>query len=105
MSDASNGVLRETYADLGAPLVIYCHIHQPFVRPMAGLTVANSGSVGMPADGVPRASYLVLDGGEITVRRVEYDIERSIADLKEVGFPLADWVAGRYRSGRFSLPG
>jgi hypothetical protein len=67
--------------------------------------VANSGSVGMPADGDTRASYIVFDDGEFTVRRVEYDVERSIADLHEVGFPMADWVAEIYRTAVFKLPG
>jgi hypothetical protein len=105
MADASDDDLRETYGDLGAKLVVYCHIHQPFVRPLGTLTLANCGSVGMPADGDPRASYLVIEDREATVRRVQYDVERSIADLYEVGFPLADWVAGIQRTARFTLPG
>jgi putative phosphoesterase len=105
MADAADDVLRETYGDLGAERVVYCHIHYPFVRRIGGLTVANSGSVGMPADGDTRASYIVFDDGEFTVRRVEYDVERSIADLHEVGFPMADWVAEIYRTAVFKLPG
>jgi putative phosphoesterase len=102
--DAGNDVLRETYGDLGAERVIYCHIHQPFVRRVGHLTVANSGSVGLPSDGDRRASYLVLEDGEITVRRVEYDVERSIADLYEVGYPGADWVAEIQRTATMMMP-
>src|SRR5947209_11897524 len=53
MADATDDVLRTTYSGLGAPLVVYCHIHQPFVRRLDTFTLANSGSVGMPADGGP----------------------------------------------------
>lgn len=106
MADASDEVLRQTYGDLGSALVVYCHIHHPFVRRLGdSLTVANSGSVGMPADADPRASYLIIEDGDTVVRRVEYDVERAVADLYEVGFPLADWVAEIYRTAVFRLPG
>jgi hypothetical protein len=53
------------------PSPFYGHIHQPFVRYMAGLTVINAGSVSQSFDGAPRASYLLIDKGTPTVRRVE----------------------------------
>src|SRR5262245_45413760 len=43
-----------TYAGLGAEVVVYGHIHRPYVRTLAGLTVANSGSVSLSYDGDPR---------------------------------------------------
>ena len=36
-------------------------------------TLVNVGSVGQPRDGDPRASYALLDGWDVTFRRVEYD--------------------------------
>src|SRR5204862_2817407 len=36
--------LAVTYAGLGTNTVVFGHIHRPFVRTVAGLTVANSGS-------------------------------------------------------------
>ena len=44
------------------------------------MIVANSGSVGLPFDGDQRASYLLVDGTDATVRRVEYDVERVVVD-------------------------
>src|SRR6266705_4039502 len=47
----------------------------------------NPGSVGQPRDGDPRAAYLLLDLAARRARfgRVEYDIERTQADMREQG--------------------
>jgi putative phosphoesterase len=99
MPDATDAVLLETYGPLGARLVVYGHIHRPFVRRLPGHTIANSGSVGQPYDGDWRASYLLIDGGVPTVRRVEYDLDRELADLARSGYPRASWLAAMRRSG------
>jgi diadenosine tetraphosphatase ApaH/serine/threonine PP2A family protein phosphatase len=39
------------------------------------MKVANTGSVSLSYDGDPRASYLIVDGKDITFRRVDYDRE------------------------------
>jgi predicted phosphodiesterase len=51
--------LESTYSPLGQAIVVYGHIHQPFVRAVAGFTVANTGSVSQSFDGDPRSSYVV----------------------------------------------
>jgi putative phosphoesterase len=99
MPDAPDDALLETYGPLGAKLVVYGHIHRPFVRRLPGLTIANSGSVGQPYDGDWRASYLLIDGGVPTVRRVEYDLDRELADLSQSGYPRGSWLAQMRRSG------
>lgn len=40
-------------------------------------TMINVGSVGQPRDGDPRACYVLLDGEQVTYRRVEYDVIRT----------------------------
>lgn len=44
--------------------------------------ICNVGSVGQPRDDEPRASYVLFDGSEIRFRRVEYDVERTIAKIR-----------------------
>jgi hypothetical protein len=39
------------------------------------------------------ASYLLIDGATLSIRRVEYDIEREIKVLGQSGLPRADWIA------------
>jgi diadenosine tetraphosphatase ApaH/serine/threonine PP2A family protein phosphatase len=59
-----------------------------------GRWLLNPGSVGQPRDGDPRAAWLELDteGWKATYHRVEYDVERAAAAIREAGLPglLAD---------------
>jgi predicted phosphodiesterase len=101
MADAGNSELVATYANMGASLVVYGHIHRPFVRKLDGMTVANSGSVGSPLDSDPRASYLLIEDGRPRVVRVEYDVEREVRLLLRSGYPDAQRIAAMRRSGTF----
>jgi len=89
---ASDEELRSVFGPLGKPIVVYGHIHRPFVRTMDGLTVINTGSVGLPFDGDQRASYLLIDGTGPAIRRVDYDVNREIVRLKDSKIPHADWA-------------
>ena len=101
---SSDEELQSIYGTLGSKAIVYGHIHQPYIRQVAGMIVANSGSVGLPYDGDPRASYLLLDDITPTVRRVTYDIEREVGRLLSCGLPHADWSATMLRTGRFEMP-
>lgn len=93
--------LRATYGPLNARLAVYCHIHVPFVRRLGDdLTVANTGSVGLPFDGDPRAAYLLVEDGAASTRRVEYDVDRAVHDLHATGHPRAAELERTYREGR-----
>jgi predicted phosphodiesterase len=47
----------------------------------------NPGSVGQPRDGDPRAAFAVLSGRDISLHRVEYDIDETARVMKNAGFP------------------
>ena len=104
MPDADDAQLLASYGGEDASMVVYGHIHRPFVRSLGDLTVANSGSVGSPLDGDPRASYLVIDDGKAEVVRVEYDVERETSLLVRSGYPDAERIAETRRLGRFVRP-
>jgi predicted phosphodiesterase len=104
MPDASDEELRSTYASLHAPIVVYGHIHRPYLRRLQGMTVANTGSVSQSYDGDTRASYLVIDGESITIRRVEYDVESEAKELLRSGLPHADWLARILLAGKYCPP-
>jgi predicted phosphodiesterase len=104
MPDADEAQFAETYGGQGASIAVYGHIHRPFVRPLPGLVVANSGSAGMTFDGDPRASYLMVEEGRAEVRRVEYDVDREAADLEGVGYPDAARLGEMRRRGEFIPP-
>lgn len=101
---ASDVELQSTYASLGAPIVVYGHIHHPYIRRLQGITIANTGSVSQSYDGDPRASYLVIDGETIIIRRIEYDVESEAEDLLRSGLPHADWLSRTLLAGRYCPP-
>jgi putative phosphoesterase len=105
MPNASDDELRSTYASLRAPIVVYGHIHVPYIRRLPGMTVANTGSVSQSYDGDRRASYLLIDGETITIRRVEYDVESEAEELLRSGLPHAEWLARILLAGKYCPPG
>src|SRR5712691_2548982 len=104
MPDADDTDLMTVFGAQQADLVVYGHIHRPYVRALVGLTVANSGSGGLPYDSDWRASYVLIENGTVVVRRVEYDLERELSDIRSSGFPLADWLTESQRRGMFARP-
>lgn len=101
---ADDHTLEATYGHLGAPVVFYGHIHRPFVRSVGALTLANAGSVGMPWDGDPRASYLKVTDEGVEIVRVEYDVEREVEALQASEYPDARRIVAMLRQGRFITP-
>ncbi len=102
--DAPDVELIETYAPLGSRMAVYCHIHKPYIRQLNGLTVCNTGSVGMSFDGDQRASYLLVENGRPSTRRVEYDVKTEIRDLQGSDYPHAAWLAEILRTATFIPP-
>jgi putative phosphoesterase len=101
---AGDSELLLAYRPLAAEAAVYGHIHRPFVRALNELTVANCGSVGMPWDGDPRASYLLIDDGSARLIRVAYDLEREAAVLRAGRYPDAERLIEMRRTGRFVRP-
>jgi predicted phosphodiesterase len=109
MPEASDAELESVYSPLGQPIAIYAHIHRSYIRRsyirrVSGMIVANTGSVSLSYDGDRRAAYLLLDGSEPAIRRVEYDVDRELKALSRCGLPHADWVAKMLDSGRPQMP-
>ncbi len=82
--DRSEDFLERMGASLGArpgDVVAFGHTHKPWHRVVSGVHFVNTGSVGRPKDGDPRAGYVVIDfgGGEMRVesRRLAYDVEQT----------------------------
>lgn len=101
LANATDEQLAETYGRAGAATVVYGHTHTPFVRSLPGMTVANSGSLSLSYDGDPRASYLLLEDGGVTIRRLEYDVEREVRGLLESKYPYAAWHGEMLRHGKY----
>ena len=104
MPSATDAELHAVYGALNVPIAVYAHIHRPYIRKLSGMCVANSGSVSLCYDGDWRASYLVVDDGDISIRRVEYDVEREAEALRLCGIPHGDWLSHMLRRGQYSPP-
>ncbi len=85
--DAPDSLIEERFGAVRQRWVVTAHTHMPFVRGWRGLTLVNPGSVGMPLDGNPAASYIIMtqtrEGFLIQNRRVPYDtcpIEQATRD-------------------------
>jgi diadenosine tetraphosphatase ApaH/serine/threonine PP2A family protein phosphatase len=61
--------------------------------------LCNVGSVGQPRDGDWRACYALFDGKTIEFRRVEYDVEATIAKIRGID-DLDDFLGERLGDGR-----
>jgi putative phosphoesterase len=83
--------LRELARMAQADLIVCGHSHRPFVRRVGDVWFINTGSVGRPDDGDPRATYAVLwsSSGKIKVEhfRVPYEVERSVTAIRENHLP------------------
>lgn len=83
--------LREISQIAAADLIITGHSHQAFTKTVDGVLFINTGSVGRPDDGDPRACYALLKLGPDTVEvkhyRVKYDTQKIAAAVREAGLP------------------
>jgi putative phosphoesterase len=75
----------------GADIVISGHKHRPAQRELDGYLFVNTGSVGRPDDGDPRAAYAILDikprRFSVTPHRVRYDVRKTVAEIRRQQLP------------------
>jgi len=92
-TDAATMKVRMMSRD-GIRLFVCAHIHLPYIRFIDGRCIVNTGSVGLPFDGLPQASYaLVEDEGDrfrVTIQRVPYDVEKVVKQFTNGGYPNRD---------------
>ncbi|MCM3163903.1 metallophosphoesterase family protein [Metabacillus litoralis] len=74
-------------------IYVYGHIHKPYIRYINGKVVMNVGSIGLPFDGLAKASYGLLkineSGISTSIERVDYDVEKVIKQYQDSGYPNA----------------
>ena len=72
-------------------MIAFGHTHKPWHREVEGIHFVNTGSVGRPKDGDPRAGYVLVDLGHEAPRvefvRVAYDVEGAVAGIRAAGLP------------------
>ncbi|MFB4211411.1 metallophosphoesterase [Shouchella sp. JSM 1781072] len=89
--DDSSKIENEIMIRDEADIYIYGHTHHPYVRSIHGKNVVNTGSVGMPFDGHPLSSYIIIDiedgNHSIQLKRVPYNREHVVEIYKQSGYP------------------
>lgn len=111
-----DGILRETSDEelaskIGEPrdLFVASHTHRPLKRVLGATLIVNTGSVGQPLDGDPRAAYgrfhWVGSRWDAEIVRVEYDKDQAERDFIDSGFlehcgPLAHLIFRELRESR-----
>lgn len=74
------------------------HTHIAWHREVSGVHYVNTGSVGRPKDGDPRAGFVLLDitaeSVSVEFKRVEYDVDAAVAALLDSELPheFADFL-------------
>lgn len=103
--DSKDEVIEGSFFNaVNADVYIYAHIHKPYIRFIKGKIVMNIGSVGLPFDGMPKASYglmEIVDGNiRASIERVQYDLEKTVQLYKDEDYPNAEMMIGIVRNGR-----
>lgn len=81
-------------------MIAFGHTHKPWHREVDGVHFVNTGSVGRPKDGDPRAGYVLVNLGQdaprVEFKRVRYDVDAAAAAVIAAGLPreFADFLQG-----------
>lgn len=94
LPDASVEQLQTKILSEKAAITVYAHIHLPYVRYVNGKCMINTGSVGLPFDGFPLASYAVVEAENnryrATIERVPYDLDKVVEQYTSGDYPNAE---------------
>jgi protein phosphatase len=95
--DAWEEEMRAVEADV----LLVGHTHLPMVLRFGDKTVVNPGSVGLPRERDPRASFAIIEDGVPRLEKVEYDVEATVAALAGVGLsaPVVSALTTILRTG------
>ena len=69
-----------------AEYILVGHTHVQYKKKMDSEMIVNPGSVGLARDG-GQACYAVYEDDEIQLKRIDYDVEKTISDLMKAPLP------------------
>ena len=91
------------YPQIDEDYLLLGHTHCFMVEKFLGTDIINPGSVGLPLDGIPKTSFVLLDcsGKEkIKIVRLAYDIDKVIQDAVDKAMPYINKYESVLRKGR-----
>lgn len=103
---------QEIFEHITEPFIIVAHSHLPMAWQTKSHQVLNPGPVGIPTDGIAKASYLLLEGCDgkwkPLFRRVNFDYVSIYDELKRLRFVeecgvIGQLVIDEFRTARMQL--
>ncbi len=89
----TEGRLREILAGVDQDLAVCGHTHAQFDRRVGGKRMVNAWSVRIPYQGKPvGAFWLLLGAGGDSLRRSDYDLDRTVKQIRATGYPDAEYM-------------
>ncbi len=103
--DAPRHVVAPLCEQADADLLVFGHVHIPYVRKLGDLTLCDVASAGNPKDGDVRPAWtaITFDQGRWSVeqRRVDYDVDKAARDHVQSGMPAGEKLAHRLKRARY----
>lgn len=100
----SEAILSTKMMEEEVDLFVYAHIHKPYIRYINGKCIMNIGSVGLPFDGLAKASYDLVDINEgsfqTSIMRVAYNLNQTIDQFAHSDYPNKDMMIEVIRNGK-----
>lgn len=95
-SESDERIKAALMSSTDSDLYVYAHIHKPYIRYLDGKAVLNIGSVGLPFDGLKKASYAIAEiassSASISIERVEFDVEKVVKQYEQSEYPNQNMV-------------
>lgn len=87
--------------NLEADIVCVGHTHIPFLLEVGNKVVVNPGSVGLPRDGNPQASYAIIEDKKVQLKRIDYPVETTVSVIQasQLPDPAKALLTEVYRTG------
>ena len=81
-------IIDFSFLDFESNIDIYVSGHTHVQKMVTGKcgTYFNPGSVGQPRDYMNSAAYALIDDNRIFLKRVEYDIDKIVFEMRKAGF-------------------
>jgi putative phosphoesterase len=91
----------EYFANVEGEYFLSGHTHIQSLNVFGNKIHCNPGSVGQPRDNNPQSAFAVFDDGNITLHRVDYDMEKVFYLMDKAGFN--DYYYGALKTGAKNL--
>lgn len=92
--------------DVDSQVIVVGHTHHPYILEVGDKLVINPGSVGLPRDGDPRASYAIIENQRVELKRIEYPVEETVNSVLQSSLPepAKSYLVEVFRTGGIAKP-